>query len=58
MTRNGKESPGFSRGEERQRLWLEDYIDADLAAMDQPQLLVPTALGDQLLADAEKESGR
>jgi hypothetical protein len=37
------------------RLWLEDLIDADLAAMDQAQTLELTEAGRQLLAHAEKE---
>lgn len=39
-------------------LWLEDLIDADLAAMDKPQLLVLTDAGETVLAHAGRKAKR
>lgn len=39
-------------------LWLEDLIDADLAAMDEPQLLALTDAGETVLAHAGRKAKR
>jgi hypothetical protein len=40
------------------RLWMDDYLDADIKGVEEPALVVLTSKGEQELARAEQESQR